>query len=212
MPMPTSDQILGVILAGGRSRRFGGGDKGLANLGGQSILAHVIARFRPQVGRLILNINGDPKRFAAYGLQTISDEENPELGPLSGLLAAMDWAVQHARECVAIASVSADVPFLPDDLVARLDASRGNGVAIATSGDRRHPTIALWPMSVRQTIAGALNKRALSVDRLAADLNAVAVAFPMRNIQRAKVDPFFNINTPDDLSTARALLAGSTEG
>jgi molybdopterin-guanine dinucleotide biosynthesis protein A len=210
--MPTSDQILGVILAGGRSRRFGGGDKGLADLAGKSILAHVITRFRPQVGRLILNVNGDPGRFAQYGLDMVSDDENPELGPLSGLLAGMNWAAQHAPDCVAIASVSADVPFLPDDLVARLDANRENGVAIATSGDRRHPTIAVWPMSVRPTIAGALNKRALSVDRLAAVLNAVAVAFPMRNIQRTKVDPFFNINTPDDLSTARALLAGPTEG
>ncbi|WP_339085755.1 molybdenum cofactor guanylyltransferase MobA [Hyphomicrobium sp. ghe19] len=210
--MPNSDQILGVILAGGRSRRFGGGDKGLADLGGQPILAHVIARFRPQVGRLILNVNGDPMRFGAYGLETISDEENPELGPLSGLLAAMDWAARHAPRYIAIATVSADVPFLPEDLVARLNASRGDGVAIARSGDRRHPTIAVWPTSFRRTIAEALDKRALSVDRLAADLNAVAVAFPMRNIQCANVDPFFNINTPDDLSTARALLAGSTEG
>ncbi len=210
--MPTSDQILGVILAGGRSRRFGGGDKGLADLGGQSILARVIAQFRPQVSRLILNINGDPGRFAEYGIQVVSDNENPELGPLSGLLAAMDWAVQHAPACTAIATVSADVPFLPNDVVARLDADREGGVAIAMSGDRRHPTIAIWPMNTRQTISEALNNRALSVDKLAAKLKAVAVAFPMRDIRKTKVDPFFNINTPDDLSTARALLAGPTEG
>ncbi|MBN9246190.1 MAG: NTP transferase domain-containing protein, partial [Hyphomicrobium sp.] len=96
--MPTSDQILGVILAGGRSRRFGGGDKGLADLGGQSILARVIAQFRPQVGRLVLNINGDPERFSEYDLEIGSDNDNPELGPLSGLLAVMDWAAQHAPE------------------------------------------------------------------------------------------------------------------
>ncbi|WP_045835146.1 molybdenum cofactor guanylyltransferase MobA [Hyphomicrobium sp. 99] len=210
--MATSDQILGVILAGGRSRRFGGGDKGLADLGGQSILARVIAQFRPQVGRLILNVNGDPGRFAEFDLETISDNENPELGPLSGLLASLDWAAQHAPECSAIATVSADVPFLPNDLVARLDASRRGGVSIAISGERRHPTIAIWPISARQTIAEALNNRALSVDKLAAHLNAVAVAFPMRDIHGARLDPFFNINTPDDLSTARALLAGSTEG
>lgn len=210
--MLTPDQILGVILAGGRSRRFGGGDKGLADLGGQSILARVIAQFRPQVGRLILNINGDPGRFAEYGLVTVSDDENPELGPLSGLLAVMNWASQHAPECAAIATVSADVPFLPNDVVARLDARREDGVAIAMSGDRRHPTIAIWPISTRQTIAEALNARALSVDKLAAKLKAVAVAFPMRDIRDVKVDPFFNINTPDDLSTARALFAGPTEG
>ncbi|MBN9246338.1 MAG: molybdenum cofactor guanylyltransferase MobA, partial [Hyphomicrobium sp.] len=112
----------------------------------------------------------------------------------------------------AIATVSADVPFLPNDVVARLNASREDGVAIAMSGDRRHPTIAIWPMSTRPTIAEALNARALSVDKLAAKLKAVAVAFPMRDIRNATVDPFFNINTPDDLSTARALLAGPTEG
>lgn len=210
--MPTSDQILGVILAGGRSRRFGGGDKGLADLGGQSILARVIARFRPQVGRLILNVNGDPGRFSEYGLETIADDENAERGPLSGLLAAMNWAAQHAPDCNAIATVSADVPFLPNDFVERLEAARGDGVAIAISGERRHPTIAIWPMSARDSVSKALNDGALSVDKLAANLNAVAVAFPMRDIQGVKADPFFNINTADDLATARALLARPTEG
>ena len=136
----------------------------------------------------------------------------PELGPLSGLLAAIDWAAQHTRDCTAIATVSSDVPFLPSDLVARLEASRGDGAAIATSG---------WPSpSDDRALADErpaddcrrLDRRALSVDRLAADLNAVAVAFPMRDIQGVEVDPFFNINTPDDLAAARALLAKSTEG
>src|SRR5260221_7895267 len=210
--MPSSDQILGVILAGGRSRRFGGGDKGLADLDGQSILSRVIARFRPQVGQLVLNANGDAGRFSEFRLETIVDKESPGLGPLSGLLAAMDWAAQHKSDCAAIATVSSDVPFLPSDLVARLDASRISGIAIATSAGRRHPTVALWPMGVRQTIADALDRRALSVDKLASDLNAVAVAFPMRDIQGVEVDPFFNINTQDDLATARALLAKSIEG
>lgn len=210
--MPSSDQILGVILAGGRSRRFGGGDKGLADLDGQSILSRVIARFRPQVGQLVLNVNGDAGRFSEFRLETIVDKESPELGPLSGLLAAMDWAAQHKSDCAAIATVSSDVPFLPSDLVARLDASCISGIAIATSAGRRHPTVALWPVSARQTIADALDRRALSVDRLASDLNAVAVAFPMRDIQGVEVDPFFNINTQDDLATARALLAKSIEG
>jgi molybdenum cofactor guanylyltransferase len=212
MPSSSSDQILGVILAGGRSRRFGAGDKGFADLDGQSILSHVIARFRPQVGRLLLSVNGEAQRFAAFGLETITDDESAELGPLSGILAAMDWAAQHMKDCAAIATVSSDVPFLPGDLVARLNASRGDGVAIATSAGRRHPTIALWPISVRQTIADALQRQALSVNRLASDLNAVAVAFPMRNIDGREVDPFFNINTQDDLANARALLAKATEG
>ncbi|HET6389626.1 molybdenum cofactor guanylyltransferase MobA [Hyphomicrobium sp.] len=210
--MPTSHQILGVILAGGRSRRFGGGDKGLADLHGQSILARVIAQFRPQVGRLILSVNGDPGRFAEFGLETIADDENAERGPLSGLLAAMNWAAAHGPESEAIATVSADVPFLPNDFVAKLDAARGDGVAIAVSGERRHPTIAIWPMHARANVAEALNRGTLSVDKLAASLNAVAVDFPMRNIHGVKADPFFNINTADDLAAARALLARPKEG
>ncbi|MET0431205.1 MAG: molybdenum cofactor guanylyltransferase MobA [Hyphomicrobium sp.] len=210
--MPALDHILGVILAGGRSRRFGGGDKALADLGGRSLLARVVARFAPQVGRLVLNVNGDAARFAQFGIETIPDRENAELGPLSGLLAAMDWASEAAPDVKLIATASSDVPFLPSDFVARLDAARNGGVAIAMSSDRRHPTIGLWPTNARSAIAEALARRALSVDRLAADLNAVAVAFPMRDIDGQEIDPFFNINTPDDLAAARVLAAKSIEG
>lgn len=209
--MPTFDHILGVILAGGRSRRFGGGDKTLADLDGRSILARVIGRFRPQVGRLVLNVNGDVERFEDFGLETIADQENPELGPLSGLLATMDWAASHAAGVTLIATVSSDTPFLPIDLVGRLDAPRNGGVAIAESAGRRHPTVGLWPTSVRQTVADALARRALSIDRLAADLSAVAVGFGMRDIEGREVDPFFNINTQDDLAAARILAAKSME-
>jgi molybdopterin-guanine dinucleotide biosynthesis protein A len=204
--MPPPDHILGVILAGGQSRRFGGGDKSLANLEGEPILSRVIARFRPQVGQLILNVNGDAGRFSSFDIETISDRESPELGPLSGLLAALDWAAEHSPGAQLIATVSADAPFLPDDLVARLDAVRNGGVAIAESAGRRHPTIGLWPVTVRRAVADALARGALSANRLAADLNAVAVSFPMRDIGR-EVDPFFNINTRDDLAAARLLAA-----
>ncbi|MBS0233265.1 MAG: molybdenum cofactor guanylyltransferase MobA [Proteobacteria bacterium] len=203
--MPASHHILGVILAGGRSQRFGGGDKALADLAGQSLLSRIIARFRPQVGRLVLNVNGDARRFADFGVETIADRENPELGPLSGLLAGMDWAAEHAPDTRLIATVSADVPFLPNDLVSRLDAARHDGIAIAMSAGRRHPTIGLWPLHVRQDVAVALSQRRLSIDRLASELNAVAVTFPMRNSSDQQIDPFFNINTQDDLAAARVL-------
>jgi molybdopterin-guanine dinucleotide biosynthesis protein A len=205
--MAASAHILGVILAGGKSRRFGGTDKGLADLGGRPVLSHVIERFRPQVGRLILNVNGDPGRFMSFGLPLVADEENPGLGPLSGILAAFDWQRREAPDCVAIATVSTDVPFLPDDLVARLDAERNGGIALATSNGRRHPTVALWPVSSRTAIADALQRRALSVNALTEHLNAVAVPFPMRDIDGRAVDPFLNVNTPDDLAIARALLS-----
>jgi molybdopterin-guanine dinucleotide biosynthesis protein A len=136
----------------------------------------------------------------------VADAENPELGPLSGILAALDWQRMHANDCSAIATVSADVPFLPADLVARLDDKRGDGVAIAVSAGRRHPTIALWPVSAREAVAEALSRRDLSVNALTERLNAIAVAFPMRNIGGSDVDPFLNINTRDDLAVANTLL------
>ncbi|MBS0250100.1 MAG: molybdenum cofactor guanylyltransferase [Proteobacteria bacterium] len=203
--MPSTDHILGVILAGGRSRRFGGGDKTLAEIDGQSILTRVISRFRPQVGRLALSINGHAQRFADFGVETIIDGESPELGPLSGMLAAMDWAKAHAPNITLIATVSSDIPFLPGDLVARLDAARDGGVAIAESAGRRHPTIGLWPLTTRPDVANALARQALSVNRLAADLDAVAVTFPMRDSEGDEIDPFFNVNTRDDLDAARVL-------
>ena len=204
--MADRDRILGVILAGGKSRRFGGGDKGLADLGGETVLEHVIARFCPQVGRLILSINGDPQRFQRFDLPTIIDQENAELGPLSGLLAALDWQNQYANDCTALATVSTDVPFLPLDLVQRLDGERGGGIAVATSDGQRHPTIAIWPVTSRAAIADALQQRLLSVNALTKQLNAVAVPFTMRNIDGTALDPFLNVNTLDDLTAARAFV------
>ena len=202
--MVEKQRIPGVILAGGQSRRFGGGDKGLADLAGRPVLAHVIAQLRPQVSELALNANGDEERFAAFGLETFSDGEYPGLGPLSGVLAAIDRAEKAGFSVVATAST--DSPFLPDDLIQRLDAHRGDRIAIATSRGRRHPTIALWPVSIREQIADALQRRALGVNALTETLNAVAVTFPMREINGVAIDPFFNVNTPDDLAAAQAVL------
>ena len=207
--MAFPNHILGVILAGGQSRRFGGGDKGFADLDGRPVLSHVIERFRPQVGRLILNANGDLSRFATFGLEVVADREIPGQGPLSGILTALEWAKRHAPDCAAVATVSTDVPFLALNLIQRLEAERGDGVAIAVSAGRRHPTIAIWPLTSREAVADALQRGALSVDALAAELNAVAVPFPMGEIDGVTIDPFFNVNRPEDLVAARALLAKS---
>jgi molybdopterin-guanine dinucleotide biosynthesis protein A len=207
--MAFPNHILGVILAGGQSRRFGGGDKGFADLDGRPVLSHVIERFRPQIGRLILNANGDLSRFASFGLEVVADREIPGQGPLSGILTALEWAKRHAPDCTAVATVSTDVPFLAPNLIQRLEAERGDGVAIAVSAGRRHPTIAIWPLTSREAVADALQRGALSVDALAAELNAVAVPFPMGEIDGVTIDPFFNVNRPEDLVAARALLAKS---
>ena len=207
--MAFPNHIIGVILAGGQSRRFGGGDKGFADLDGRPVLSHVIERFRPQIGRLILNANGDLSRFASFGLEVVADREIPGQGPLSGILTALEWAKRHAPDCTAVATVSTDVPFLALNLIQRLEAERGDGVAIAVSAGRRHPTIAIWPLTSREAVADALQRGALSVDALAAELNAVAVPFPMGEIDGVTIDPFFNVNRPEDLVAARALLAKS---
>src|SRR4029079_16047042 len=207
--MAFPNHILGVILAGGQSRRFGGGDKGFADLDGRPVLSHVIERFRPQIGRLILNANGDLSRFASFGLEVVADREIPGQGPLSGILTALEWAKRHAPDCTAVATVSTDVPFLAPNLIQRLEAERGDRVAIAVSAGRRHPTIAIWPLTSREAVADALQRGALSVAALAAELNAVAVPFPMGEIDGVTIDPFFNVNRPEDLVAARALLAKS---
>lgn len=206
--MTLSSQIVGVILAGGRSRRFGGGDKGLAELHGETILARVAQRLQPQVSKLILNANGGAERFGALALDVVPDEAFAGLGPLSGMLAALRWSCRNMPGATALATVTADAPFIPNDLVVRLDAMRAGGAAIAVSGEHRHPTIGLWPMACEDAMAQALESGSLSVNSFAGKVGAVEVGFAIGNSGGRPFDPFFNINTPDDLAAARAVLAG----
>jgi molybdenum cofactor guanylyltransferase len=210
--MTSHPHILGVILAGGRAQRMGGGDKGLSDLGGQPILAHVIQRFRPQVAHLILNANGDASRFAAFGLPVLPDLENAlDQGPMSGLAAAMAWAERTSPSFSAIATVTTDSPFLPPDLVSSLAAANRDGQhigpAIAQSADRRHPAIGLWPLTLKSAVHEALAANKLGVNDFARAHGAIAVSFPLSESDGGTVDPFFNANTPDDLAAARAILS-----
>ena len=203
--------ILGVILAGGNARRMGGGDKGFADLDGQTMLAHVIARFRPQVSQLILSANGDAARFRGFGLDVVADLDAIDRGPISGLFAAMTWIENKALPFDAVATVSTDVPFLPLDCVQRLEAARamsGDAArpALAVSGERRHPTVGLWPMSLKSEIAAALARNDLRLNMLAHAHSAIEVAFAFSECGGETVDPFFNANTPDDLAMARDLI------
>jgi molybdopterin-guanine dinucleotide biosynthesis protein A len=202
-PMSAASHILGVILAGGSSRRMGGGDKGFADLGGRPMLAHV--------GALILNANGDAARFRTFGVPVIPDLDSKAQGPLAGILAAIAWAERSGRAFTAVATVTSDVPFLPLDLVSKLAAARPNGPSVAQSADRLHPTIGLWPLSLKPAIEAALERGNLSAHAFARANDAIAVAFPFsESVGRESggqcVDPFFNANTPDDLNQARALL------
>ena len=193
----------GVILAGGRSRRMGGGDKALMLLDHRAVLDHVVASLRPQVSALAINANGDPARFAGFGLPVIADSVLEHPGPLAGILAGLDWAAARFPEAVHLVTVAGDMPFLPDDLVRRLEAPRHAGLVCATSAGRLHPVAALWPLSIRPELHRALVDRGI---RKVADFigghHSISVDFPV-----GEVDPFFNVNSPDDLATARRVIA-----
>jgi molybdenum cofactor guanylyltransferase len=200
--------VVGLLLAGGLSRRMGGGDKALRLLAGVSLLDRVIARLRPQVGALVINANGDPARFAGFGLPVVADSIPDFAGPLAGVLAGLDWAAAFRPDWEFVASVATDAPFLPSDLVMRLlqgmrDA--GADLACAASGERAHPVFGLWPLRLREDLRHAVVVEGVrKVDAWTARHKLVRVSFADRPI-----DPFFNANRPEDLTAAAALLAAS---
>lgn len=202
---PFDMKIGGVLLAGGQSQRMGGGDKCLRLLGGKPILAHVIERAKPQVDALVLNANGDPARFAPFGLPVIADDITGFAGPLAGVLAGLDWAARELPEAELVASFATDTPFLPRDLVSRLAVALEEGgfdLACAQSNGQVHPVFGLWPVSLREDLRAALKGGLRKVDRWSARFKLVEVAFLAE-----PVDPFFNANRPDDLAEAERLVA-----
>jgi len=193
-------QPVGVILAGGQATRMGGGDKGLLPLGDGTILSHVIARLEPQVAALALNANGDPARFAHLGLPVIADSVSGFAGPLSGVLAGLDWAATQGADHIVTAA--ADTPFFPCDLVPQLlqaaDAA-GSQIALARTADGRHPTFGLWPVALRDDLRAALDDGLRKVVLWTDRHDGATAHFP-------DDAAFFNVNTPDDLQTAEGML------
>ncbi|KGJ04397.1 molybdenum cofactor guanylyltransferase [Paracoccus halophilus] len=198
-------RIPAVILAGGLSRRMGGGNKALRMLAGETLLSRVIARLRPQAGPLALNANGEAAPFAAYDLPVISDSFAGFAGPMAGVLAGMEWAAGQGAE--SLVSVSVDTPFLPRDLVWRLcEAAGRSGIAIAASPDaggllRDHPTCALWPVALAGDMRAALEAGQHRIGLFAARFDPGRAVFDSQ-----PVDPFLNLNTPGDVARAEALL------
>ncbi len=195
----------GVILAGGRARRMGGSDKALLPLAGRRLVDHVVGRLSRQCGALALSANGAPARFADLGVPVLPDALPGFPGPLAGLLAGLDWAAAGGADRIVTAPV--DTPFLPDDLVARLAAAAGDaGLALAATagrwGPRLHPTCGLWPVALRHDLRAALAAGERRVADWAARHGAATATFAA-----GRVDPFFNVNTPEDLAAAEALLA-----
>lgn len=204
MSLAISALPTGLILAGGLARRMGGGDKPLQHLAGRPILAHVVERLRGQCGSLLLNANGDPARFAAFGLPVVVDTVPGYAGPLAGILAGLDWLAAERPDEDWLVSVAADTPFVPADLVARLQAARaaaGTPLACAASGGRQHHAIALWPVALREELRAALVAGERRLGLWAARHGVAAAEWPTE-----PVDPFFNINTPEELAGAEALL------
>ena len=203
--MPVTEPTLGTILAGGLARRMGGGDKALRTVGGQAVLARLIARMAPQVTRLLLNANGDPARFAGFGLRVVGDNVPDRPGPLAGVLAGLDWAARFMPGVPWVVTAPGDAPFLPEDLVARLHDGRGSAMlACAASGGRMHPVAALWPVALRHDLRQALMEEGVrKAGAYAARHGAAVVEWPV-----GRVDPFFNVNTPADLADADRLAAG----
>lgn len=203
--MTDVSSVAGVLLAGGLSRRMGGGDKCLRMLGGRTILGRIVDRVRPQVSHLVLNANGDPARFSDYGLPVIEDTVSGYAGPLAGVLTGLEWVAREHPDCEWLASFPTDAPFLPEDLVARmLDAiAESDGdMACAASDGRSHPVVGLWPVRLAADLRQAMvEEEVRKVDVWTARYRLVTVGFGVDPI-----DPFFNTNRPDDLRAAQALI------
>jgi molybdopterin-guanine dinucleotide biosynthesis protein A len=203
--------ILGLLLAGGQSRRMGGGDKALRLLGGRPLLQRVVDRMRPQVAALILNANGDPARFAGFGMPVVADSIPDFAGPLAGILAGLDWAAAHRPDCPVIASVATDAPFLPENLVSNLHEgmeAEGAELACAASAGQPHPVIGLWPVRLRDDLRHALVEEGIrKVDVWTSRYRLATVSFPELSLgDGLAIDPFFNANRPEDFARAAALL------
>lgn len=194
----------GLLLAGGLGRRMGGGLKGMALLDGRPLLAHAAARAGPQVARLAINANAPEEEFAELGLPVLPDPVTGFVGPLAGVLAGMLWAREAGYGWVA--SFPCDAPFFPETLVRDLAAQAGGAdIVTATSGEQRHPVFALWAVRLADDLRRALAEEGLrKVDRWTARHRMADVEFPVP----PEGDPFFNINTPEDLASAEVRLEG----
>jgi molybdopterin-guanine dinucleotide biosynthesis protein A len=206
----SAGETLAVVLAGGLARRMGGGDKPLRTIRGRPLLDHLLDRLRPQVPAIVLNANGDPARFAGYGLRVVADTLPDHPGPLAGILAALDHAAAEHPDLPWLISVTGDAPFIPPDLVARLHAAREAArvpLACARSAGQPHPPIGLWPVALRGELRAALLAGERKIDRWTARFGCAHADWPAEPF-----DPFFNANAPEDLAEAERILQATGPG
>jgi len=205
--MPAPGDIATVILAGGQGVRLGGGDKPLRTIAGRPMLDHVLERLGTQSGEIAISANGDPQRLATFGLPVIADKGGGGAGPLAGILSGMRWA--SARGAARLLTAAGDTPFLPVDLGRRLGEVDAGRIAVASSARRQHPVFALWPVALEADLAKFLsNSETLSVMAFLEPFEPVTVDFPFSLVGGKPLDPFFNVNTPEDLAQAEAIATG----
>jgi molybdopterin-guanine dinucleotide biosynthesis protein A len=206
--MDPSQPVVGVLLAGGRSSRMGGGDKCLRLLGGKPILAHIIERLRPQVSDIVINANGDESRFARFGLPVVADSVAGFAGPLAGIHAGLEWIKANRRGSSYGVTVATDIPFFPLDLVQRFLAEPADrpSLLVARSDAGTHPVVGLWPVALAGDLERSLQQGMRKVGGWTEQHGAVEISFPPVEIGGRSIDPFFNINRPEDLAEAEALV------
>ncbi len=211
IPAPhfTHEPVVGLLLAGGQSRRMGGGDKCLLRFGTETLLSHVAGRLAPQVSRLLLNANGDPSRFSDFGLPVISDSVEGYAGPLAGILSGLIWVRQNDPDVRWIVSAATDTPFFPSNLVAKLYESVNTypAIAIAASDGKPQPVFGLWPTALAEDLDKSLRTGTRKVLDWCDRHSTLFVEFPYMITGGYQLDPFFNTNKPEDLKEAENILA-----
>jgi molybdenum cofactor guanylyltransferase len=207
--MTLPDGVVGVLLAGGRSSRMGGGDKCLRMLGGRTILARIIDRLTPQVSDIVINANGDASRFAVFGVPVVADSIVGYAGPLAGVHAGLEWVKANRPGVGHVVTMATDTPFFPADLVRQLlqVSDDSSALRIATSAAGTHHVIGLWPITFAAALEVSIKLGERKVGAWTKAQGAIEVFFPPVDVAGQSVDPFFNINAPEDLASAEALLS-----
>lgn len=208
--MSTGQSIIGLVLAGGRSSRFGA-NKAFAGLGGVSLLERSVARLGAQTAALAISAN-EKKAFEPYGLPVISDEIAGFAGPLAGVAAGLAWTRKHGPQATHMVTAAVDTPFFPDDLVARLlTAAPAGKLAMAASESGTHPAFALWPVGMEEALLRYLKDGGRKMHDWMARADAIVVTFPAHQMGARAIDPFFNVNRPEDLAAAEEMLHFASE-
>ncbi|WP_114010281.1 molybdenum cofactor guanylyltransferase MobA [Cohaesibacter intestini] len=206
-------RTLGVVLAGGQSSRMGGQDKALIEIDGETMLSHCATRLQPQVGKIVVSGHDGDERFGA-NWDVVGDLLPDHAGPLSGILSAMRWAEANAPEVFWIATVAVDTPFFPDTLVDRFIMAMGGpepAIVLAQSGDRVHPTFGLWPIALADSLEAFLASGERKTRLWAESQTCSHAHFSGQMIDDIEIDPFFNVNEPDDVPVAEAIASGLKE-